>query len=83
MAAIDKDLLSILICPESHQPLAEASAELLERVNERIQKGGLKNQGGAAVDAKLDAALVRADQKRVYPIRDGIPLLLVDEGLAL
>lgn len=83
MAAIDKDLLAILICPESHQPLAEASSELLTRVNERIRKGGAKNVGGADVKDPLEAALVRADGKRVYPIRDGIPLLLVDEGLAL
>ncbi|MBI5364295.1 MAG: hypothetical protein HZA53_14040 [Planctomycetes bacterium] len=83
MAAIDKDLLAILICPESHQPLAEASADVLARVNERIAKGGVKNQGGATLSVKLEAGLVRADKQRLYPIQDGIPLLLVDEGIAL
>lgn len=83
MAAIDKDLLAILICPESHQPLAEADAELLARVNERIAKGGAKNQGGAALSERVEAGLVRADKQRLYPIKDGIPLLLVDEGIAL
>ena len=83
MPAIDKDLLAILICPESRQPLAEAGAELLARLNERIAKGGVKNQGGADVKERVEAGLVRSDGKRLYPIRGGIPHLLVDEGLAL
>ena len=49
MPAIDKDLLAILICPESQQPLAEANAEQLQRVNQRIQQGGFKNKSGADV----------------------------------
>jgi uncharacterized protein YbaR (Trm112 family) len=79
---IDKELLAILACPETHQPLAEADAALLERVNAKIRAGGVKNVGGAAVSAALEAGLVRADGAIVYPIQDGIPVLLVDEGIA-
>lgn len=80
---IDKDLLEILACPETHQSLREADAALLERVNALIAKGSLKNKGGKPVTDKLTEALVREDQKIVYPIRDGIPVLLIDEGLPL
>ena len=39
--------------------------------------------GGAAVERTLEAGLVREDGLIVYPIRDGIPVLLIDEGIRL
>ena len=80
---IDKDLLQILACPESHQPLAEADEPLLARVNERISTGEAKNRAGNAVREKLEGGLVRQDGKLVYPIREGIPVLLIDEGIPI
>lgn len=78
---IDKELLDILACPETHQPLALASEDLLASVNAKIAGGGLKNVGGADVTDALEAGLVREDGAIVYPIRDGIPVLLIDEGV--
>ena len=80
---IDKDLLQILACPESHQPLTEATADELARVNARIAAGGAKNKGGADVAGALEAGLVREDKQVIYPIREGIPVLLVDEAIEL
>jgi uncharacterized protein YbaR (Trm112 family) len=80
---IDPELLAILVCPATHQPLAEAPAELVRRTNERIGRGELANVGGAKVDAALDGGLVREDRKILYPIRDGIPVLLIEEGLPI
>jgi uncharacterized protein YbaR (Trm112 family) len=80
---IDKDLLSILACPETHQPLREAGDEDLKAVNDRIAGGGVTNVGGKPVAEALQGGLVREDGKRIYPIKDGIPVLLIDEGIDL
>ena len=80
---IDQDLLQILACPETHQGLAVASAAQLERANAWIASGKAHNRGGKPVTDKLVEALVRTDGSVLYPVRDGIPVLLVDEGLAL
>lgn len=80
---IDKELLQILACPQTHQSLSMADAATLERVNAAISAGKQRTVGGKPVSEKLSEALLREDRKLVYPIRDGIPVLLVDEGLAL
>jgi len=80
---IDKDLLEILACPETHQSLAEASKDLLKQVNDWIATGDAKNKGGKKVEEPLEAGLVREDAQVVYPIRDGIPVLLIDEGFVV
>jgi uncharacterized protein YbaR (Trm112 family) len=80
---IDKDLLEILACPKTHQGLGLASASALDALNARIRAGGVLNVGGKAVSEPLAGGLQRADGKLMYPIRDGIPVLLVDEGIAL
>ena len=53
MPELDKELLSILACPESHAPLVQVGDWLY------------------STDA--------ATRKR-YPIRDGIPIMLIDEA---
>jgi uncharacterized protein YbaR (Trm112 family) len=82
-AVIDKDLLQILACPESHQSLAEAESAVLAKLNERIEAGQAKNRAGAPVTEKLEGGLVRQDGTIVYPIREGIPVLLIDEGIPI
>jgi uncharacterized protein YbaR (Trm112 family) len=80
---IDKDLLAILACPDNHQPLREAEAAQIDELNRRISAGECKNVGGTLVEEALNAGLVRQDDKILYPIRDEIPVLLVDEGIPL
>ena len=80
---IDKDLLSILACPATHQPLREATAQELAALNARVSNGGVANVGGKPVAQALEAALMRQDGKLLYPVLHGIPVLLVDEGVAL
>ena len=63
---IPADLLDLLRCPRTGQPLAVADASLLARLNPPPSE-----------------ALVGLDRSFVYPVLDGIPLLLAQEAIAL
>ncbi|HEX9851595.1 MAG TPA: Trm112 family protein [Woeseiaceae bacterium] len=80
---MDKRLLAILCCPISHKGLVRAGADLLRRINAAIADGRLANDGGVVLTEALREALVTDDGKRMYPIADGIPVLLADESVAL
>ncbi|MEW6156759.1 MAG: hypothetical protein AB1813_04965 [Verrucomicrobiota bacterium] len=75
--------MKILCCPETHQPLAEASAELVATLNQRIQSGKVCNRAGEPVQQAVDSALVREDRQWLYPIRQNIPVLLIDEAIPM
>jgi uncharacterized protein len=80
---LSADLLSILCCPETHQPLTAADAALVETLNVRIAAGDVRNRANQPVTAKLDGGLVREDRKYLYPVRGDIPVLLIDEAIPL
>jgi len=81
--AIDQQLLDILACPETKEPVALADDVLIARLNAAIEAGTLKNRVGENVSERIDGGLVRQDQKYLYPIRDDIPIMLIDEGIPL
>ena len=56
--AVSQELLTILVCPETKQPVALAPTELVDTLNAHIQNGSLKNRMGEVVSAAMDAALV-------------------------
>jgi uncharacterized protein YbaR (Trm112 family) len=83
MVNVDQELLAILCCPDTKQDVALADDALVARLNERIAKGELKNKAGQPVTEKLDGGLIRADRKVLYPIREDIPVMLIEEGIPL
>ncbi len=82
-AMIDKELLEILACPENKEQVRLGDAALLGALNTKAERGQLVNRGGEKVSEPMDAILVRADGKVGYPVRDGIPIMLIEEGLLL
>ncbi len=80
---LDAELLKILCCPETHEALTLADASLIDRVNQQIAAGQLRNRAGQPVTEKLDGGLIRADRRFLYPIRQDIPVLLIDEAIPL
>ena len=80
---IDKELLKILACPETKEPVVLAEQNLVDDINRRIEKGDLLNRGGKKVENKIDGGLVRQDGAYLYPIEDDIPIMLIDEAIPL
>lgn len=80
---MDKKLLAILCCPVSHKGLSLARGDLMKSVNGAIADGKLKNRDGTVLENALDEALVTEDGKLLYPVNDGIPVLLESESVAL
>lgn len=78
---MDKRLLNILRCPVTHKGLSVLKKDQLDKVNEAIRKGGLVTHDGTALSRPLDEALVTDDGKLLYPVDDGIPVLLEGESI--
>ena len=78
-----QELLDILRCPETHQPFEIADAALISDVNSKIKTGQLKNRGGKPITEPIESGLLRHDRKFLYPIRNNIPVLLIDEAIQL
>ena len=73
--ALSPDLLEILRCPDDRSRLALADDALVERLNEAIAAGKVRNKGGEPVREPVDAGLVREDGAILYPVREDIPVL--------
>jgi len=80
---IDPELLDILVCPESRQTLSVADDRTLESLNAAIADGRVRTRANERVREPLQEGLVREDGALLYPIRDDIPVMLVDEAIPL
>jgi len=83
MSSVDQELLDILVCPETRQPVSLADGQTIASLNEKIRAGKLRNRGGSLVKQELAEGLLREDGKLLYPIDDGIPVMLIEESIEL
>jgi uncharacterized protein YbaR (Trm112 family) len=80
---VSQELLEILVCPETQQPVAPASEEVLRKLAEAAAGGQLRNRGGSRLETAPDEGLLREDGRVLYPVEDGIPVMLIEESIEL
>lgn len=78
---MDKKLLTILHCPITHKGLSVARPATILAVNAAIADGEVRNQDGQILQEPLAEALLSDDGKVLYPVADGIPVLLAGESI--
>ncbi|MES2671254.1 MAG: Trm112 family protein [Pseudomonadota bacterium] len=79
---MDRKLLDLLVCPATRQPLALLDKPGLEALNRAIAAGGVQRIDDTPQTDPVREALITRDRKTIYRVDDGIPVLLIEEGIA-
>ena len=78
---VSEELLKILVCPENKTPVKAVDDAVIQRANAAIEQRTLKNRAGEIIEEKIDGGLLREDAQYMYPVRDDIPIMLIDEAV--
>ncbi|MEO8810034.1 MAG: Trm112 family protein [Rhodanobacter sp.] len=78
---MDKRLLDILCCPVNKTPLRQMTRPQMDALNDAVAAGTVETVAGARVIERVAEALITTDQKVIYRIEDGIPVMLPEEGI--
>jgi uncharacterized protein YbaR (Trm112 family) len=80
---VAEELLALLRCPETQQPLTIAADGIVAQLEAERVAGRLRDCTGRLVGESMEGGLVRADGTRLFPIRRGIPILMTSEAVDL
>lgn len=80
--AVDRKLLDILCCPITRQPVEPLSRERLQRLNALIKTGEVKFADDTRVESPMREALITKNGERIYPVDDGIPVMLEERCIS-
>jgi uncharacterized protein YbaR (Trm112 family) len=80
---MDMELLNILVCPRTKKKLILASNDIINEINKNIRSGKCQNINGETIIDAVSEGLYQPEDKIFYLIRDGIPLLIYDNGIKI
>lgn len=80
--ALDRKLLDILCCPVTRVPVRPMARSELARLNAAIKEGRVTQADGETVSNPLKEALITENGERIYPVDDGIPVMLEERSIA-
>ena len=80
---IDPELIALLRCPLTSRELQVAPETLIASLNAAIEEGRLRDAVDQKVEAPIEGGLLAEGGDRLYPIRSGIPNMVVEESIPL
>ncbi len=80
---VAEELLALLRCPETRQPLTVATSDLIARLESLRVEGNLRDRAGNLFSHPVESGLVTADDALFYPNREGIPGMIAGEAIDL
>ncbi|MXZ80797.1 MAG: Trm112 family protein [Gammaproteobacteria bacterium] len=78
---LNRELLNILVCPVTKLPVRLLSASSLDALNQLIHEGNVENAAGNQIVSPLSEALITQNGSVVYPVEQGIPVMLEDRAI--
>lgn len=76
-------VLSLLKSPLSDSTLVAAADSVLAALNEVIRGRGICDLSGRTVSDPLEAGMVDGERGCLFPVRDGILILVADQAIPL
>ncbi len=80
---IDPQLLDLIRCPLTRQPVASLPGDRLAKLNALINEHKIKSRDDTPVTVELAEALVTEDGNIAYPVIDGFPVMMEEHGIPL
>ncbi|MEM9643473.1 MAG: Trm112 family protein [Planctomycetota bacterium] len=78
---IDADLVAMLRCPACGAELQIVPPEVIDSINRAISDGAARDVDDQKVSHLIETGLWPPDKGVVYPVRGGIPTLVVGEAI--
>lgn len=70
-----------LACPETKLPLEVVDQATLSGINKKIENRQIKGWDGTAIQDTFETGLIQGEREIFYPIKEGIPLLFISDGV--